>query len=303
MRNLFFALVLANLAFAAWHAWFAPSDPVLQRDRGAGRIRLVSEVEAGGAGSTSDAGAPAAASEGGTPAIEAGGGSGAIASDVGASAGSGAPGDANIPSDPNGPSGPQAGTTPGAETASGENAAAVPAAGEGAPPAAPAPSGDPADSAAARCVGIGPFVDSGEADAAAEILRAAGYTPAERAAEGPVPAGYWVHLAGIPTRDEANEMLERLHEGGVPEAYLIPGEEDGDIISLGVFTDTARAGRLREQVRRIGFEPLIADRTETGTVYWIDVDLEPGEDLDLEALQPPGRIVRLELRGCDTPPG
>jgi hypothetical protein len=34
-------------------------------------------------------------------------------------------------------------------------------------------------------------------------------------------------------------------------------------------------------------------------VYWVDVALAPGQALDFDALQPPGRIIRLEQRACD----
>ena len=45
MRNLFLVLVLANLAFAAWAAWFAPAQRVgRSTDEGLPSITLVSEV-------------------------------------------------------------------------------------------------------------------------------------------------------------------------------------------------------------------------------------------------------------------
>ena len=45
MRNLFLVLVLANLAFAAWHVWYAPLTPVLHAaDSTLPSITLVSEV-------------------------------------------------------------------------------------------------------------------------------------------------------------------------------------------------------------------------------------------------------------------
>ncbi len=45
MRNLFFALVLVNLAFAAWSAWFAPAARVGRpADDGLPPLTLVSEV-------------------------------------------------------------------------------------------------------------------------------------------------------------------------------------------------------------------------------------------------------------------
>src|SRR5262245_20833172 len=47
MRNLFLVLVLANLAFAAWAAWFAPAQHVgRSAEEGLPSITLVSEVPA-----------------------------------------------------------------------------------------------------------------------------------------------------------------------------------------------------------------------------------------------------------------
>ena len=47
MRNLFLTLVLANLAFAAWAAWFAPAQRIgRSTEEGLPSITLVSEVPA-----------------------------------------------------------------------------------------------------------------------------------------------------------------------------------------------------------------------------------------------------------------
>src|SRR5690606_38178423 len=101
-----------------------------------------------------------------------------------------------------------------------------------------------------RCVSVGPFQDAAAVTAAMETLRTAGHLPSPRDTEGAAVIDYWVHLAEIPSRAEANEILARLHESGVDEAYLIPGEEDGDVISLGVFRQTSRAERLQDEVRQ-----------------------------------------------------
>ena len=48
MRNLFLALLLANLAFAAWHAWFAtPPGAVRVADPDLPSLTLVSELPEG----------------------------------------------------------------------------------------------------------------------------------------------------------------------------------------------------------------------------------------------------------------
>lgn len=228
MRNAFLVLVLANLGFAAWAAWFADSGGAGDGARGNGApipaITLVSEL--------AESDAPAAALQ--TP-----------------------------PEPP-------------------------------APPAATSASGR----AIERCVTVGPFQELAQASAAQGVLRNAGYTPTQRVVDGEVWVGYWVHLPGIPTRADANEILERLRAAGISDSYIVPGGEESQIISLGVFSEINRAASIREAVRALGYDPTVADRSRRATLYWIDVRA-PGTDvIDLEALQSPGRINRLEQRPC-----
>lgn len=153
-------------------------------------------------------------------------------------------------------------------------------------------------SGGSRCVSVGPFRELSQAAAAAANLRAAGHEPTQRVAEGDIWVGYWVYLPGIPTRDEAEATLAQLQQNGVPDSYLAPAD-DGYLISLGVFSEISRAGRRREEVRALGYEPSVVDRTRRGTVYWVDVVLGEDQTLDLESLQGPGRIIRLEQRSCE----
>ena len=50
-------------------------------------------------------------------------------------------------------------------------------------------------------------------------------------------------------------------------------------------------------MRALGFEPKVVDRTRRATVYWIDIS-RSFQTLDFDALQPVGRIIRLEQREC-----
>jgi len=237
MRNLFFALVLANLGFGAWSAWYAaePRSTAAEPESGA-PIRLVSEVTP----EPADADEPAAPDE--HAALD-------------------EPADADEPDRPS----------------------------------------DDGSIAASRCVSVGPFPDLSDAAAASSRLRSAGFEPSQRVADGEIWVGYWVHIDAIPSRDEASRILATLRENGIDEAYLIPGDEDGHIISLGVFNDVGRAGRLRERVRGLDLEPTIVDRSRRGTVHWLDVELPAGQDLDFGMLQAPRRITRLEQRPCEAP--
>ncbi len=229
MRNLFFGLVLANLGFAAWAAWYAEpatSNGVVASS-GVPSITLVSELE---------------------------------------------------------------------ETALETIEELSEAAQEPAPP--PITVVETADTQ--RCVSVGPFEELAQASAAQAALREAGFAPSQRVVDGDVWVGYWVHLPGIPTRDEASEILGQLHANDISDSYIVPGGEESQTISLGVFSEISRAGSIREQVRELGYDPTVADRSRSATLYWVDVQADSVAGIELDALQAPGRINRLEQRSCET---
>jgi len=80
----------------------------------------------------------------------------------------------------------------------------------------------------------------------------------------------------------------------------MPGTDTTNVLSLGVFSDHARAQRRMDEVRGHGFDAQITDRKRPGAAYWIDVDLtDARKTIDPGILQAePGRIVRLEIQNC-----
>jgi cell division septation protein DedD len=269
MRNFFLALVLANFAFAAWSAWFSTEERVgRSADDGLPALTLVSEVPADLRSS------------------------GVVVEPEGTAVA--APTEA--------PLDVRAASLPVPE----EDAAA---ADETAPAVAVPPSAASSASAAgglgtvARCTSVGPFRELSQAATAAATLRAAGHQPLQRVAEGDIWIGYWVYIQAIPTEADANDILAKVRAEGITDSYVIPNSDSGNLVSLGVFSEISGVSRRREQVRALGFEPQVVDRTRRATVYWVDVTVAPGEALDFDALQPPGRIIRLEQRDCEAAPG
>ena len=260
MRHLFLVLVLMNLAFAAWSAWFAPSERAGRpADEGLPALTLVSEVPVdlhSGAVAADDE--PAAPIEVTQPPLDAAVDAPSAELDVDAATG-------------------------------GDDAAAA---------------ADGAAAVEASCTSVGPFRELSQAAAAAATLRGAGYQPQQRVAEGEVWSGYWVYIPAIPTEQAANEALAKVREGvreaRIPDAYVIRNSDSGNLVSLGVFSEISGVSRLRDEVRALGFEPQVVDRMSRATVYWIDIALAQEQALDFDALQPPGRIIRLEQRACDT---
>lgn len=177
--------------------------------------------------------------------------------------------------------------------------------------AAAAPNDGPHDEQSAslltnvkRCISIGPFRDVAEATRSATSLRARGYGPRQRVAEGEVWAGVWVYIPKPEGHEGVDLLLSTLKKAGVEDALEMPGPEESPVISLGLFSEPKRAQARVALVQGIGLQPVVVDRKRAGNVFWVDIDLKSTEgllnpaDLQGEIAPEANRIVRLEIKGC-----
>lgn len=152
----------------------------------------------------------------------------------------------------------------------------------------------------ASCYSLGPFLDLTAAARASTGLRQAGLAPRQRATEGAVWAGYWVSLSGIASADDAARIVDKLRQGGIGDAYVMPAENEGPVVSLGLFTEKSRALRRSDEVKALGFRPTVTERQREGMVYWIDVNVDSPKQLpDPASFGDNGRIFRLQIKPCD----
>jgi cell division septation protein DedD len=298
MRNAFFLLVLANLGYAAWHSWYSPSRVPHAADTDLPKLTLVREVPPEVADRRE---ANATAPEVHLPTDDA---ALARAQQASGAGGQGAPQGTPAASARQSTPASPAKTAP--APASTPPSASAPARTSGSPPAStqtPASAASPARdaSAATRCMSVGPFRDLAQAATAAATLRTSGYQPTQRVADGDIWIGYWIYIDAIPTEAEANAILAKVRGQGITESYVIPNSDSGNLVSLGVFGEISNVTRRREQVRALGYDPKVVDRTRRGTVYWVDVVLTADQTLDFDKLQTPGKIQRLEQRACEAP--
>ena len=150
----------------------------------------------------------------------------------------------------------------------------------------------------ANCVAIGPFAEAELADAALATVVAAGYPASLRIDQEEIWEGYWVYVGGLPNAERANAALAQLTANGIADAYVIPDSDSGVLISLGVFSDLARAGNQAEIAGRFGLAATISERVRTTETRWLELALSGEESQALDLLQEPGQISRLERREC-----
>ena len=140
-------------------------------------------------------------------------------------------------------------------------------------------SGEPSDLEALigrSCVTIGPFRASADANEARSQFSAEGMRTALRPAIGQVFVGHWVQIRDIADRPTAANMINKLHGGGLTDAYLESGNDDDMYISLGLFGDMDRAEKVELQAKSLGLPAAITPQTRERQIYFVDIGLLPG---------------------------
>jgi hypothetical protein len=148
-----------------------------------------------------------------------------------------------------------------------------------------------------RCVTVGPFATNELAARARQTLTDSGYTSLPREVTINVLEGYWVYLESPPSESGERRLLDRLKKGGIDDAAAV-----GDLgalrrISLGVFSDEARAASQSEKVARLGLLPQIVAREKPGTAIWLDLTLK-SDAPTLEGQKFPAGESELEFKAC-----
>lgn len=140
--------------------------------------------------------------------------------------------------------------------------------------------GKPSDLAAVvgrSCVTLGPFKTEISANGALADYENQGMRAAVRIAQGQIFIGHWVQIRNIANREIGNAMLNKLKEGGLGDAYLVPTEDAGLKISLGLFGEMSRAERVELQAKSLDLPADITPRTREDTVFFVDIGLPPGK--------------------------
>ncbi|MFI4869709.1 MAG: SPOR domain-containing protein [Steroidobacterales bacterium] len=146
-----------------------------------------------------------------------------------------------------------------------------------------------------RCRSIGPFADAAAVAAATDSLRTHGWQPRDRSADSSVADGYWVYIGEL-TAAAQRDVLARLNAAGIHDAASMTLPEQSDRVSVGFFSDQTHAVRRAEQVRALGFKPVLDLHQRSVSVHWLDVDLKASDpDLAPKLFQ---NIAGLQVTDC-----
>ena len=137
------------------------------------------------------------------------------------------------------------------------------------PPAAVAAPDGPA-TVSPVCFEIGPFTALADSALAADVLKSRGYAPRLAYAAEVVPQRYLVRVEGLPTAADQARVLARLRAAGLADIAVLPAER---AVSLGLFSEAARAQARVRQAAAAGFAPRIAPQYAADAEHVLQVDL------------------------------
>lgn len=127
------------------------------------------------------------------------------------------------------------------------------------------------------CVSIGPFTNGPEAERVLADYRNAGMLGTVRSTQGELFVGHWVQIMDVPDRTIGNAMLKRLVGAGMRDAYLIPTDDEGLKISLGLFDDREGAERIELRAEALNLPAVITPRMREAMVFFVDIELPSGQ--------------------------
>jgi hypothetical protein len=163
-----------------------------------------------------------------------------------------------------------------------------------------APPKNPEPIVTQACMSVGPFPDVTNSAQAAALLKQKGFDPKQRAAEGDTTPGFGVFVGGMKSEAETDKVLVTLEHNGIKDALVMPLTADaGRRVSLGLFTERARAERRADVVRALGLKPEVAERKIPGTLYWVDLAPQPGmTTVPLQDLFAEGVSSKVSVQPC-----
>lgn len=131
-----------------------------------------------------------------------------------------------------------------------------------------------------RCLSIGPFTTQADTRNAVDALTPHVARIQFREQQATQSRGWWVFLPAFRSREDAVATARELSAKGVHDYYVVTAGDQQNTVSLGLFHDPDNAKRRRDQLVALGFQPQLAERTETLPVYRVDFALPSAPGFD-----------------------
>jgi hypothetical protein len=151
--------------------------------------------------------------------------------------------------------------------------------------------------APASCTSLGPIREEVRAMEIEQQLRDMQLSPSRRTVTAQVQEGWWVYVATASAVNQGR-VLRTITGAGISDAFAMT--EDPEFrVSVGLFSEEARANSRADAVRRLRLVPVVSERMQEQTSTWFDLANTARDRLDLGRLAAEGvELQDLRVEAC-----
>jgi len=152
------------------------------------------------------------------------------------------------------------------------------------------------------CYALGPFDGLPQAKNIAEKLQSLGAFTSERSVATESPMGFWVYLESSKSWKDAKEKVITLEKQGIKDMFIVGRGAMKNAISLGLYKNEDGAEDRVKQLKKLGEKPKIQTQYKQMDQYWIDIDVESGQDQVINTIEKIAQsltVLELNDRKCD----
>ena len=124
------------------------------------------------------------------------------------------------------------------------------------------------------CISFGPFAESYQAGELSNWLKENKIQTKQRTESDGKDQLFWIYLSPSESKDEAIAAIEELRGKGIYDYKLIDKGNLQNAISLGLFSNQATANRRLNELKNIGYLPIMVPYHKTQSVIWVDAKLD-----------------------------
>jgi len=134
------------------------------------------------------------------------------------------------------------------------------------------------------CVSFGPFVEMYQADELSEWLKKNEIQTNQRTEDGEKDQNFWIYLSPSDSKDEAMVAIEDLKGKGVQDYKIINKGNLQNAISLGLFSTQTAANRRLNELKNIGYQPIMVPYHKNHSIIWVDAKVDIKENTQEDIL-------------------
>lgn len=128
------------------------------------------------------------------------------------------------------------------------------------------------------CISFGPFVEQKQADDLSNWLQEREIQTKQRSEGGKQDQYFWIYLSSNESKDKAMATIEDLKGKGVQDYRIINKGNLQNAISLGLFSTQSAVNRRLNELKNIGYQPIIVPYHKRKFIVWIDAVVESKVD-------------------------